>query len=227
MILDDYYFDPGRDKSELLQVDLNGSFWRLYRPADLETLWESLDDEYLEAENHLPYWVELWPAGILLARWLQVKSLCIAGKNCLDLGCGLGLSACVAKNCGARVVALDYEYAALIYARYNSRLNNTAAPDWVQMDWTKPALKPKSFSYIWGADILYETRFFEPLAAIFEEALAPGGTIWVADPERAVSDQVWEKLRNRGWKVLRAHGERVYFREYAMYVNLWEVSPGI
>jgi predicted nicotinamide N-methyase len=220
-----YSLEFDKVQQDILNVEINGRFWKLCRPADLESMWEALDEEDLEAEKHLPYWVELWPAGILLARWLQLKAKEIKGKCCLDLGCGLGLSASAAEDCGANVVALDYEYQALLYAKYNSYLNGGAFPNWVQMDWTRPAFKKGSFAYIWGADIFYETRFLGPLVKLFEELLAPGGTIWIADPERSVSRQVWEKIAERGWKVLKAHEERVYFREYAMYVNLWEIKP--
>lgn len=56
------------------------------RPADADAL---LDEEAFEREERLPYWAELWPSGVALARLLSVRSL--RGARVLELGSGLGL----------------------------------------------------------------------------------------------------------------------------------------
>ena len=45
-----------------LKVTAAGRSWTLERPADLESLWQSMDEDDPKAEEHIPYWVELWPA---------------------------------------------------------------------------------------------------------------------------------------------------------------------
>lgn len=143
-----------------LKVTAAGRSWILERPADLESLWQSMDEDDPKAEEHIPYWVELWPATLALCGWLARQEL--AGHRCLDLGCGLGLSALVAANLGARVVGMDYEHGALHFAARNARINSVPSPLWVRMDWNKPGLAPASFDRIWGGDIFYEQRFSNP-----------------------------------------------------------------
>jgi predicted nicotinamide N-methyase len=210
-----------------LTVDIQGSRYRFHRPADLETLWQRMDDEDLGSDERIPYWVEIWPASILLARWIARNRSLLADSRCLDLGCGLGLSASIAAESGAAVLGIDYELPALTYARQSAWINNIPSVSWLQMDWRHPCLKPESVSFIWGAEILYERRFFRPLLNLFAEALTPDGRIWLASPRRPVSDPFWQLLKDRGWPVRPLTEERIDFREYAMQVGLWEVrKPG-
>ncbi|MDD4649751.1 MAG: hypothetical protein PHO79_07035, partial [Desulfoplanes sp.] len=82
-------------------VDIAGQTWTLERVADLETLWDAMDDD--EGDEHIPYWVELWPASLTLATWIIEHKKKLQGKTCLDLGCGMGLTAIIAASIGARV----------------------------------------------------------------------------------------------------------------------------
>src|SRR5206468_3712111 len=56
------------------------------RPRDSEAL---LDEHAFEDEEFLPYWAELWPSGVALAKAIADRSL--RGARVLELGCGLGL----------------------------------------------------------------------------------------------------------------------------------------
>lgn len=218
-----------------LQVRVAGRDWLLERPADLESLWQAIASEkdtppdFLEDER-LPYWVELWPAGLALANWLQANSARLAGKRCLDLGCGLGLSALVAAAAGARVLGLDYEEEALRYARRNAVLNGLPAarrPLWVTMDWRFPALRRESFDFIWGGDIMYERRFVLPVLNFMEHALARNGLIWVAEPNRNVYAEFRAALFERGWQSRRVHSCRVDpvpAQAAGVNVSLWELG---
>lgn len=214
--------------SRHLTVPAAGRSWILERPDDLESLWRSMDDSDPDAEEHIPYWVELWPATIALAGWLAKQHL--TGRACLDLGCGLGLSALVAAQQGAHVVGMDYEPEALYFAALNSRHNEVPSPLWICMDWNHPGFMPTSFDYIWGGDIFYEQRFFEPLEKLLLRCLKPGGRAWFADPERSVSKNVWARFTRCGWSVTHRGQEMVPFEQARMTVNIWELrhhaSPG-
>ena len=60
------------------------------------SVWNAmLDDPQNFEDERLPYWTELWPSSIALCRWLEERRAEIAGRPCLDLGCGLGLTAMV------------------------------------------------------------------------------------------------------------------------------------
>jgi ETFB lysine methyltransferase len=224
---------------DLIETQVLGQTWRLSRPADLESLWEAMcaasegqpGTSCLPGLNggdeRLPYWVELWPAAVLLARWLCGQAALVRGRVCLDVGCGLGLSSLVAASVGARVLAFDYEPEALAYARRNIALNRELLagrePLFALMDWRTPALAPGSVDVLVGADILYERRFFEPVAALLDYALAPGGVAWLADPERAVSSGVWERLGELGWRVSTPLTDKVAQGGQNMTVHLREI----
>ena len=210
------------DARQRITVHTAGRDWILERPADLESLWQSMDEDDPEAEEHIPYWVELWPATLALCDWLTRQDL--AGRRCLDLGCGLGLSALVAANLGARVVGMDYEHGALYFARRNARINAVGSPLWVRMDWNRLGFAPASFDRIWGGDIFYEERFFEPLEALLRRCLAADGKVWFGDPERTVSSTVWSRFSRRGWKVRNQGRTVVPFDQARMTVNVWELS---
>ena len=85
-----------------ITVRAAGRLWQLSRAADLEQLWEAMTADSRDFEDErLPYWTELWPSSVALASWLQDRKEEIAGQDCLDLGCGLGLTAMVGQWLGA------------------------------------------------------------------------------------------------------------------------------
>ena len=218
-----------------IRVRAAGRLWTLDRPADLESLWQAIASEedtppeFLEDER-LPYWVELWPASIALADWLRLNRERIAGRLCLDLGCGLGLSALAAADQGAKVLAMDYEAEALRYARRNAALNDIPPerrPLWSVMDWRFPAVRKQALDFIWGGDVMYERRFVTPVLDFFEHALARDGAIWLAEPNRNVYDEFRAALFSRGWKSRRVHTclvEPLHVQEAKINVSLWELS---
>lgn len=201
--------------------------WRLARPGDLESLWAAMGQDDFGPDERLPYWVELWPAAVLLARHISDNAGQLAGRTCVDAGCGLGLASLAAAEAGASVVGFDYEAEALTYARMNAALNlgpAAKAPLFTVMDWRKPAVAKGGADFVLGADILYERRFFEPVVAFLEHALKKGGRAWIADPERTVSAGADGRLIARGWRVCVLRRERVAQGGQNMTVRLLEIS---
>lgn len=201
---------------EAFSVELLGRTWNLERHGDLEALWEAMgrDQQALkrfEQDERLPYWTELWPSALLLGKWLELRKGELRHRACLDIGCGLGLSALAGAHLGARVLAIDYEWPAVSFATANARANVDKLQGPVlaaQMDWRQPAFAAGSFHRIWGADVMYERRFAEPLADALDYALAPGGLAWIAEPGRAVYDGFVALLQERGWRCEAVMEER-------------------
>ena len=210
-----------------ITVTACGRPWTLHRPAALEALWDSMTQEEFGDDERLPYWVELWPASVPLSDWLQSRREEIAGAPCMDLGCGLGLTTIVGSWLGAKVLGFDYEEEALRYARKNAAANSVPQPLWAVLDWRAPAVAPQSARYIWGGDIMYERRFVGPVLAFFEHALAPGGRIWMAEPNRDVYQHFRGALVSGGWlakRVAAVRTDAVYMQPEKVSVTLWELS---
>jgi len=211
--------DPG----SRVEVDVAGRIWLLDRAADMEALWDAMDGDDLDEDERLPYWAEVWPASVLLARHILRSADALRGRACLDVGCGLGLTGMVAASVGADVVAFDYEWPAVRFARHNAELNRVPQPLWLCMDWRDPALRQGAFEFIWGGDVLYEKRFFDPLIRLLRHALAPGGRIWIGEPVRTVSRPVWDLVRERGFTAEKLTVEKVALCGQDATVNLWEL----
>lgn len=203
----------------------------LHRSDNLEDLWNEMTEQpqraAFEEDERLPYWTELWPSSMGLAQWLVRQKDDIAGRCCLDMGCGLGLTALLGQWLGARVLGMDYEEDALRFARKNAEANGVPQPLWTVMDWRRPAVAHGGMERIWGGDIVYETRFVAPVLRFLEHALAPGGRVWIAEPCRTVYDAFRNALHQRGWRGKRVHAVEVdplYAQPMRVTVHVWELT---
>src|SRR3954467_3394414 len=112
-------------------VAIAGHDLALLRPRDTEAL---LDEEAFEHDEFLPYWAELWPSALALARMVAARAL--HGARTLELGCGLGLPSLAAALAGGRVLATDWAPDAIAMAARNAERNalqiETATVSWTQ-----------------------------------------------------------------------------------------------
>lgn len=208
-----------------LSIEVLDKQFLFFRPADLETLWDQLTDEEFALDERIPYWIEIWPASILLSQWLMTSKHLLCRRRCLELGCGLGLVSTVASLLGAKAYGLDYEFEALTHARLSASYNQVR-PCWIQMDWRSPGFKPQSFDYLLGADILYEKRFFDPLITLLDNNLRPGGKAWLSTPNRPISKDFFSKVQTIGWKATILDFKKITYQGFQdMAIELWEVDP--
>jgi predicted nicotinamide N-methyase len=166
--------------------------------VDLDTLLEEIDPVTFAADERLPYWAELWPSSVALARY-AAQYLDLQGRQVLELGCGLGLVSVVAALQGARVLCTDYEADALAFARHNVRCNASQRVGFRLVDWRQPALR-RRYDYILASDVIYEARNFGPLVAILQRFLARGGDAVFAEPGRPNAIPFFALLRQRGFR---------------------------
>jgi predicted nicotinamide N-methyase len=152
------------------------------RPRDSEAL---LDEEAFEREELMPYWAELWPSGVGLAR--TVSAAALGGRRVLELGCGgLALPSIAAALSGARVVATDWAPDALELARANAARNG-AAIEVEQAAWGRPEtlISRAPWDLVLAADVLYERRNLDVLIPLLARL---GPEVWLADPGRPPLD---------------------------------------
>lgn len=221
-------------KAEQIDVRLDGNIiylsagewhWKLKRYGDLEELWESMGVD--DPDERIPYWTELWPSSLALARWLAEREDEIRDKICLDLGCGLGFTALVGQKLGARVIAADYELKALEYCLGNAALNGLEPPLCAAMDWRAPALLPRSLSRVWAGDVIYEKRFIEPVLDMLDYGLEEGGLAWIAEPGRAIFDLFLNRAKERNFSITKKITDHVpdfHNERSKINVSVWEVG---
>ena len=171
---------PSSDDLVEETIPLPGGELAVLRPRDSESL---LDERAFEHEEYLPYWAELWPSGVALARRVAARAL--RGARTLELGCGLALPSMAAVLAGGRVLATDWAPDAIALAIENARRNGieleALACSWAEPE---PLLERGPWDLVLGADLLYERRNGELLLPLLPRLLAPHGEIWIADPGR-------------------------------------------
>jgi predicted nicotinamide N-methyase len=171
------------------------------RPRDSEAL---IDEEAFERDERMPYWAELWPSGVALAR--EVSARALRGARVVELGCGgLALPSIAAALAGARVVATDWAGEALELATVNAR-RNEASIDVLECAWERPEplLERGPWDLVLAADVLYERRNVPLLLDLLPRLAAP---VWLADPNRPPLPDFLAGAEERAFAV-RSTGDR-------------------
>jgi len=177
--------------------DVQGTMIGLVTVRDLE---QHVDrEQMLHDESSVPpYWALVWGGARALADHLVTRLSC-DGLSVLDVGCGLGLVALAAARAGARVTAIDRELAPIEFLLASAAVNRLPVEalvgDIVAVDLAR------SFDLVLAADLLYERAEFERLAASLGGLVAPGGTLWVADPQRVDTADFYRALDRGGFSI--------------------------
>jgi predicted nicotinamide N-methyase len=169
----------------------------ILRPPSAEEL---IDEAAFDEEEFLPYWAELWPSGLALAR--HVAGLELSGLRVLELGCGLGLPSLTAAAGGAHVLATDWAEDAIELLRRNAARNGVPLRV-ARVRWSEPEplLRAAPWDLLLGADLLYEERNAEQLAALLPRLR---GEALLAEPGRPYAKEFLERFR------AEPVGERIY-----------------
>jgi predicted nicotinamide N-methyase len=182
-------------------IPLRGRDLRLLRPRDAEAL---LDEAAFEHEEYLPYWAELWPSSLALARMISGRSL--RGARTLELGCGLGLPSIAAALAGGRVLATDWSPHAIEMTAENAS-RNEAVIETLVCSWTEPEplLARAPWDLVLAADVLYEARNGEALLPLLPRLTAE---VWLADPGRKPAGPVLDAARG-DWEIVQTRAPKL------------------
>ena len=169
----------------------------ILRPPSAEEL---IDEAAFDEEEFLPYWAELWPSGLALARYVAAREL--RGLQVLELGCGLGLPALAAALRGADVLATDWAEDAIELLHRNAERNGVLVRV-ARVRWSdpEPLLRAAPWDLVLGADLLYEARNAEQLAELLPDL---GGELLLAEPGRPYAKEFLERFK------AEPVGERIY-----------------
>jgi predicted nicotinamide N-methyase len=214
----------GFDRFEPVErrIDVGDRPVSIWRPPDMESL---IDLAAFEADERIPYWADVWESAIVLAE--DLAAMDGAGKNLLELGCGLGLPSLVAARAGFTVTATDYEETALEGVRYNAERNRIGGLRTLVLDWRNLPEDLGTFDLVVAADVLYETHHPAVLAATILRTLAPSGLGLVADPCRAKAAGFAPAARAAGMAVSKTRARRPHGATEGPHVEIHRVTfPG-
>ena len=173
-------------------VPLPGRELLVLAPRDGDSL---LTEQAFAQEEFLPYWVELWPSAVALARVVARRPL--TGRRVLELGCGLGLPAlAAARRAGG----------------CSPRTGRPTRSPWPRATRRTTALELATAEFRWDADpeplgppwplvlasdVLYERRNLAPLLALLPRVTAAAGRCGSPTPAARSPRSSWS-VRRRG-----------------------------
>ncbi|MDA1080893.1 MAG: methyltransferase domain-containing protein [Gemmatimonadetes bacterium] len=177
-------------------VEMPGGSCRIMHPRNADDLISEAD--YVKDER-LPYWADIWPSSLALAR--SFSSLSAQPGRVLELGCGLGLVTIAALRAGHDVMATDYYPDALLFARRNAIAAVGRAPGTRMANWRHWPPDAGRFDVVVASDVLYEPAYAGLVAGIISSSLVPDGVAFVADPGRLALPAFLEACDQRGLDV--------------------------
>jgi predicted nicotinamide N-methyase len=196
--------NPAADLVEETVSFPDGRDLRIVRPRDSEEL---LEERAFDNEELLPYWAEVWPSSLALARAIGSRSL--RGARTLELGCGLGLVSIAAARAGARVLATDWSAEAIRFTTDNAALNEVDVTTAV-VDWSAPdeIVARAPWQLVLGSDVLYEKRNVTQMIDLLPRLVQRTGEVWIADPGREPSMEFLD-LAERDWTRRTTEHDRI------------------
>lgn len=186
------------------KLHIAGREYIIIGPYEYEQLLDTPEVEArFDADEYMPYWAEFWPASLLLAdevaRWgPPVKGMRL--PRLLELGCGLGIVGLVAHALGYPVVISDYDEDALAFVEESARRSGLPPAITRYVDWRQHYADLR-VDRILAAEVTYESRSLEPIAAFVKAHLEPGGEALICDRNRSTADPFPEIARVVGLTV--------------------------
>jgi predicted nicotinamide N-methyase len=165
----------------------------ILHPASADEL--ITEDDFVRDER-LPYWADIWPSAVVLARFL--RGLRGAGRTLLELGCGSGVVATAAACAGFDVTATDYYEDAPRFARVNAWHGAGVEIAGRHADWTAWPSELTGFDLVVASDVLYEQRYADLVARTLAVSMGPHGEGWIADPGRVGAEGFAQRCADLG-----------------------------
>jgi predicted nicotinamide N-methyase len=171
----------------------------------------------------------LWPSGRQLALRMARRPLS-PGERILEIGCGLGLPSLISHRRGADMTASDCHPLAQAFLCENLRLNALPPMPYLHGQWTaadavEAVPGQPLFDLVIGSDLLYERDERGALARFIARHTAPGGEVWIVDPDRGNRPAFQRHMAGFGFVVTQerlsaAAGEPAYKGRLLRYRRL-------
>lgn len=165
--------------------------FRLLLPAQPDEFLEQLEQPTVDAQETDPYWTQLWPASLPMARLVHGSSW-PKRAQAIELGCGIGVVGLAALLAGLDVTFTDRVGLAVDTAVENAHRNGFANAHGFVLDWAQPPIA--QYPIILTSDVLYDRELHVHLLRAIESMLADGGECWIGDPGRSATNAFLEQI---------------------------------
>jgi predicted nicotinamide N-methyase len=150
-----------------------------------------------------PFWAATWRAALGLDVFLG-KVEALDGTRVLELGGGSGRAGISAALRGAHVLITDAVPIALLVCRWNARTVVNRVETRL-LNWTSPRSDLEPFPVIIGSDIVYDPKLFPILEPCLRRYLAPGGVVYLSEPQRHTGDRFETWIQAAGWRCAKSY----------------------
>ncbi len=168
-----------------------------HQAEDVFALWMAWERES-GVKQDVPYWATVWPAALLLSKFLLATPGLVKNKRVLDLGCGGGIASLAALNAGAlTVTANDIDPIALDISFRNAIANNLHLT--VENGNLLQLAPPHSAEVILVSDLFYDRTVSAAMLQWLSLARKNGSLVLIADSSRPFApktevDILWEEI---------------------------------
>ncbi len=174
-------------------------------PMEVIDSFDQILDDFADSDpddtDKIPYFAEMWPSAIALAKYIEKKPQLVQNKKIIELGCGLGLPSIVAAKLGATTcLATDFHPACIPYCHANITRNNVNQVRCLTLDWRYPRIN-QTFDVIIGSDLLYEEPQTDALMHCMAKIQKGSTRLILADPLRKHIQTAVEKLEQAHWQI--------------------------
>lgn len=171
---------------------------RILLPAQPDEFLEQLETTTTATQEADPYWAELWPASLPMARLIHAAKWPKQARA-LELGCGIGVAGLAALLAGLDVTFTDRVELAVATAIENAHRNGFANAQGFVLDWAQPP--QQQYPIILASDVLYDRSLHTPLLQSIEALLVDGGECWIGDPGRSAAEAFVERVASAGFQL--------------------------
>jgi len=208
-----------RFRTSVHEAIVDGHTYSILKPANPDDL---IREEDFVKDERLPYWADVWPSSIVLAG--KLHELDGAGKNALELGCGVGLSTLAATSAGFDVLATDYYEDALDVTRANVFRNLGLLARTRLVDWRHVPKDLGTFDLVFASDVLYEKEYALLLPIILCRVLTDEGVARIADPGRVAAPMFIEACQEHGLVIREKETRPFEAGEIRQEIDLYEIG---
>ncbi len=183
-------------------------------------------DRFINGDNgmqNFPLWAKLWESSVILCTYLADLPR-TSGQRLLEIGAGMGVAGITAAALGHDVTITEYNPDALHFIRANTEINGCAKARILSLDWNRPDLDQR-FDLIIGSEVTYKAKNIPVLVSLFNNLLAPGGTIVLAEAVRTTGTAFMDAMEPHYDIEVRKHQLRSANKD--LTVILFKMQPRI